>query len=193
MKRSNTYLSILVLLIVFHVLVTVIERRIGVAILKALVFVLVVPTVTVLSDLFAVVLLGSHLGLEEGIDELGEVHDVVSTVRARAAIICRAELEMNQFLLIHAFVVVTLLVLVVAVSVLAFTVSVRCLLVFIPLTLLVLTVVLVCVGVTLIVLKIPPVVVLRRSAAVDTMEMKSPRRDGICESKFVKRRKHVAN
>ena len=136
-----------------------------------MVFVVLVPAVTVLSDLLAVVLLGGHLGLEEGIDELSEVHDVVRAARARAAIVRRTELEVNKLLLIHALVVVALLVLVVAVSVLvlavlAVTVSVRFLLVFVALTLLVLTIVFVGVGVILIVREIPPVVVLRRNAAV---------------------------
>ena len=169
MKRFNdmdTCLSILVL-IVLVVLVAVVEFRLLVARLKALVFGLVlVSTVTSLSNSFAVVLLCSHLCLVEGIDELVEVHDVVSAVGARVAIICRTELEMNELLFIHALVVVALLVLVVAVSVLAVSVSVRRLLVLIALALLVLAVVLVCVGVTLIVPKVPPVVVLRRNAAV---------------------------
>jgi len=58
-----------------------------------------------------------HLGLENGTNKVTEFDDVVRTLFAAPARVGRAELEMHEFLLVHALVVDPLFVVVVAVAV----------------------------------------------------------------------------
>lgn len=73
-------------------------------------------TVAVLTNHLALVLDGCHFGLQVGIDEGGNIDDVIGTVTAEGAVAGGAKLEVNELLDVHALVVIALFIVVVIVS-----------------------------------------------------------------------------
>ena len=120
-----------------------------------------VVAVAVFSDKLAGVLLGSHLRLEDCGDEVADLNNVVSPILALPARVRRAELEVDELLLVHALVVVAVLAVVVVVVVVVAIATI--VVVVIVVAIVVVVVVIVVVG------KVSAIVVLARGAAGDSM------------------------
>mmetsp|Transcript_15844 Transcript_15844/g.33496 ORF Transcript_15844/g.33496 Transcript_15844/m.33496 type:complete len:255 (+) Transcript_15844:656-1420(+) len=102
-------------LILVHGLRAAGHIRILVAVVQAVIRVVGIVAITVLTDVIAVVLLGVHLRLQHGLHEVTQLNDIVGSVLATPAGVRWAELEVHEFLLVHAGVVVAVFVVVVAV------------------------------------------------------------------------------
>ena len=120
-----------------------------------------VVAVAVFFDKLAGVFLGSHLRLEDCGDEVTDLDNVVSPILALPARVRRAELEVDELLLVHALVVVAVLAVVVVVVVAIATIVV--VVITIVIIIVVVVVVVVVVG------KVSAVVILTRGAAGDSM------------------------
>ena len=96
---------------------TVGQASVRVAAAEALLLAVGTTAIAVLTHVFAVVLLGSHLSLKDGIDVIIKFDDVVGTVLALPARVRGAQLKVNELLVVHAFVVVALFVVVVTVAI----------------------------------------------------------------------------